>query len=236
MPAPVFHTLPVAEIREEAPGVKTFFFDVPEGLAWEPASHVHVALPGFNANGERHRELVHLMNVCTLMSEGRIGFTTRLDSSDSVFKRALARVEPGDELTLFKFQAEQLLLRDGSPVVALTQGVALAVVRPLALAVTADAEGVPFFTSITVDRSEPGMFSSELAAAPDMRVAVTKTSNRGEFERAVRRLPEPEASSYIVVGSDEFMRGTIALLRELGVADERIILDRNERRRAAYFA
>ncbi len=84
-------TLPIVKTADQAPRVRTFLFDVPDGLTWEPGAHVHVAIPGFNEGDQVRRELVRHMSVSTLPEEGYLGFTTRLDSSDSLFKPSTRR-------------------------------------------------------------------------------------------------------------------------------------------------
>lgn len=230
------YTLPIRAVRDEAPRVRTYLFDIPDGVTWEPGAHVHVALPGFDANGEQHRELTHHLSICTLASEGMLGFTTRLDSSDSVFKTRLATMGVGDELAFFKFNCLGLLRRDGRPVVALSQGVGIATIRPLILATAADATGVPHFTSITTDRDEQGIYASELAKVSSNRIELRRVAGRAAFAQAVSELPQPDACDVIVIGGNAFIRSTYDQLRTLNVADEHILIDRKPMRRAEILA
>lgn len=234
------YTLPIARVIDEAPRVHTFLFETPKGLTWEPGAHMHVGLHGFNANGERHPELVRHMSVSTLIEEGALGFTTRLNSSDSTFKQTLTHMGPGDELSLFKFGSVLALPDDDRPVALLSQGVGIASMRPLLLDFARRrAEGgfsrTPRVTSITVDAGEQGIFEHELESLKASGLTVERARHRADFEAAVRALPDPAGTLFEVVGSDAFLRSAIALLHGLGVADASIVLDKNEAKRAPFF-
>ena len=235
------YTLPIVRVVDEAPHVRTFLFDIPEGLTWEPGAHCHVALPGFDAGDEPNRELVRHMSVCTLPEEGALGFTTRLNSSESEFKRTLAGMSAGDELVFFKFGSILGLPDDGRPVVLLSQGVGIASVRALVLDFARRrAEGgfakTPSVTSVNVGREGAAVYATELDALAVEGLSVSYVTHRSEFEDAVRTLPDPVGSVFEVVGSKGFLTSVIALLRGLGVPDESIILDKKEAKRAPFFA
>ena len=52
------------------------------------------------------------------------------------------------------------------------------------------------------------------------------------FRSALAVVSAPTSSTFHVVGSERFLADIVAELRRLGVADEEIVLDRDERRRA----
>ena len=235
------YKLPIARLVDEALHVRTFLFDIPEGLSWEPGAHCHVALPGFDAGDEPRRELVRHMSVCTLPEEGVLGFTTRLNSSDSEFKRALAGKAAGDELDLFKFGSILRIPDDGRPVALLSQGVGIASMRPLLVdfarrRAAGGFANVPQVTSVNVDASDSPIYGRELAALSCEGLTQRRVAHRAEFESAVRALPDPAGTLFEVVGSNGFLTSTIALLRSLGVPDASIVLDKKEAKRAPFFA
>lgn len=231
------YTLPLIGLVEEGPKIRTFLFNKPEGLTWRPGSHVHVALPGFNADGERHPALVRHMSICTLPEEGRLGFTTRLDSSLSTFKVALGKLYLGNELSFFKFGSALDLARDGRPVVLVTQGVGIAAVRPVILDYARNQTGVPSLTSITVSGGAHGIYQDEFDSMEDVPgLSLRRVSHRAELADAIEAVPDPDGATFEVVGSDAFITGIIAQLRARGVADEHIVLDKNPAKRAPFFA
>lgn len=238
------YKLPIARLVDEAPHVRTFLFDIPDGLTWDPGAHCHVALPGFDADGERHPELVRHMSVCTLAEEGKLGFTTRLNSSDSPFKRTLANKRPGDKLAFFKFGSILGIPDDGRAVVLLSQGVGIASMRPLLLHFARQrAEGglarTPSLTSITVDAGEAPIYGEELGALAVDGLQQQRVSHRADFEKAVREVAaqtQTENALFEVVGSSRFLLSTIALLRSLGVADTSILLDKRPEKAATFFS
>lgn len=119
-------TLPIVKTADQAPRVRTFLFDVPDGLTWEPGTHIHVAIPGFNEGDQVRRELVRHMSVSTLPEEGYLGFTARLDSSDSLFRRTLAGYGVGNRLAFFKCGSILAFPSDDRPVVLLSRDVGVA--------------------------------------------------------------------------------------------------------------
>ena len=236
---PIFYTGAVERTEELACGVRAFYCSVPEGFAWEPGAHAHVGLPGFQEGGKPHRELVHNMSIFTLPEEGQVAFATRLDRSGSEYKRVLAGCGAGDEFTFFREGCGLGLARDGRPVVLLSQGLALAAFRPLVLCAAGDMAGIPQLLSINVRDADESLFAGDLARAaagvPADGIKLVHVRHRGEYEAAVRALPEPAGAAFSVVGSDDFVRGTIALLRGLDVADDDITVDRNASHRAPLF-
>lgn len=235
------HTLPIKRTVDEAPGVRTFLFDIPEGFTWKPGAHIHAAIPGFNEGDTPNRELVRHMSVSTLPEEDALGFTTRLDSSDSQFKRTISGYGPGDELAFFKCGSILGLPDDGRPVVLLSQGVGIASMRPLLVSYArrvgaGELGGTPSVTSITVDAAPAGIFEDELSTLDARDLSIRRVAHRAEFNDAVRALPHPADSLFEVVGSDAFLRSAIALLRTLGVPDTSIVLDKKEAKRAPFFA
>ena len=232
---PTFYPATIERIEDMGPGVRAFYCAVPVGFAWEPGAHAHVGLPGFQEGGKPHRELVHNMSIFTLPSEGQVGFVTRLDRSGSDYKRVLAGCGAGDTLTFFREGCGLGLARDGRPVVLLSQGIGMAPLRPLLHAAAADMTGIPQLTSINVCDVDEPVFAADLAPLAGGALAVSHVRHRGAFEEAVRALPDPAGTSFTVIGGDDFVRSTIALLRGLGVADADIAVDRNESHRRPLF-
>ena len=233
---PTFYPSTIERVEDLGPGVRAFWCAVPAGFSWEPGAHAHVGLPGFQEGGKPHRELVHNMSIFTLPREGQVAFATRLDRSGSEYKRVLAGLGAGDAATFFREGCGLQLLRDGRPVALLSQGLGLSPLRPLLLAAAEDGAGIPQLTSINVRDAEESFFAADLAPLADSGIELVHVRHRDAFEAAVRTLPEPVATAFTVVGSDEFVRSTIALLRALGVADAAIAVDRNETHRAPLFA
>lgn len=234
------YTLPLVGMVEEAQNVRTFLFPIPEDFTWNPGAHIHVGLPGFNANGERHPQLVRHLSICTLPEEGKLGFTTRLDSSESQFKTTLRTLRPNDELTFFKCGSVLDFKRDERPVVLVSQGVGIASMRPLILAYVRDRVGIPSLTSLTVDSAEHGIYEREFEDLHAPNLELRRLAHRDElFDALADRSNQGDSAGakpvFEVVGSDAFLRTVIAKLRELGVADADIILDKNDAKRAPFF-
>ncbi|MDD2214708.1 MAG: hypothetical protein PHR21_09265, partial [Oscillospiraceae bacterium] len=125
-------------------GVRRFDLAIPPQVqSWEPGAHTHVALPDFMQKEGPIRDLVRHMSICTLPEEGRLSFVTRINRQPTVFKTRLFQAKPGDTLALFKIGSCLPLARDGRPLVMLTMGLAAATIRPLLLAASRNAQGIP---------------------------------------------------------------------------------------------
>lgn len=237
-------SLPLTRIVDEGPEVKTYYFSVPQDCTWTPGAHLHVGLPELVFDGERHPDLVRHMSICTLPG-GELGFTTRLNTSDSHFKSVLRGAQLGDQYTFFRCGCAIGLRRDDRPVVLLSQGVGVAAMRPLSLEYQRDQRGVPLLVNLTVDRADQGIFEAELAGLGAPNYLYRRARNRADFAESVRALPQGVgdlppvniADSWVaVIGSDQFMADTVQLARSLGADDDLILVDLPLRKRTAFFA
>lgn len=89
----IIYPVKLLETRDFGGAARAFYFEKPQGFSWDEAAHMHLALPGFDEGGVRNKALIHHLSIITLPEEGRVGFLTRLDSSDSVYKKNAGRAE-----------------------------------------------------------------------------------------------------------------------------------------------
>lgn len=221
------------ETKELGGAVRVYYFEKPEGLSWREAEHIHLALPGFDAGETRDKGLVHHLSIVTLPEEGRVGFVTRLDSSDSRYKRALERMKPGDTACLFKPGNLLALRRDGRPVALLAMGVAADVLRPLALRLSQSGEGVPSLTALLAERGADWPFREEILALRAPGLSIRCLPDRESYMAALRALDLPGNTLYLTVGSDPFIGGCVRALMEKGIALADIVIDLKEEKRLA---
>ena len=229
------HQVAINQIKAEGERINSFYFPVPDDFRWEEGAHIHVALEGFNEGDVRNKELVRHMSITTLPEEGRLGFTTRLDSSDSVYKRALSRHRVGDPLYLFKSGSRLTLRREERPLVVFSMGVAMSAVRPLALCYAQNRQGIASLRSITVNSRQTYPFQEELQALNAPGLSLCHLRHRAELTEEIERLDFLNHPLYYVVGSDEFLRDVITLLRQRGAEDGDIILDMKAEKRSALY-
>src|SRR5699024_957636 len=91
----------INEIVEEAPEIKTYMLDCPEGFTWEEGAHTHFAFEGFNAGDKPNRSLIRHMSISTLSHEKTIGITSRIKEECLEFKNILSYLEIVNEDALF---------------------------------------------------------------------------------------------------------------------------------------
>ena len=225
----------ISRIEDLGDRVSVYYFDKPEGFGWDEGAHVHLALPGFNTGEFPDKALVRHMSILTLVDEKSVGVITRLDSSDSEYKRRLAAMKPGEECYLFKTGSALKLKRDGRPVVILSMGVAIGAARPLAISYANKPEGIPGMTSITVNRRESYPFQDEMErlTAPDLKLIHVK--NRAAYRDALRGLSIENRPWFLIIGSDDFLRESIFALRDKGLPIDDMVVALKPEKRAALF-
>ncbi len=231
----IIYRVRIKEIRETGKGMMSFFVTKPEGFEWEEATHIHAALPDYDRDSIPNKALVHHLSIISLPQEDEIIITTRLDSSDSLYKKRLANLQAGDELVLFKSGSYLRFRRDGRAVVLITMGVAAAVARPLVLAYLNNQEGIPSFTCISVNRERPIPFETEMDDIKAPGLGLVRLSHRSELQQYIDSIKAETHALYLLLGRDEFLRDVILALRSKGIADEDMVLDLKSEKRAALY-
>ena len=219
----------INQIIDESPEVKTYLLDLPEGFTWQEGSHTHFAFEGFNAGDKPNRGLIRHMSICTLPHENAIGITTRIKDQCSEFKAILRGMKPGDEVAIFKTHSNVPLKREGKNIYLLSSGVGLATFRPLVLEYLRNPEGVRRIHSLNIDSSRQYLFQDVFATSPEDNFTAHFAGSRAEYYEAVESLADDADGLFYIVGSDDFLKENIGLLRGQGVTREQILLDKRER-------
>ncbi|MEW8966962.1 dihydropteridine reductase [Exiguobacterium alkaliphilum] len=217
---------PILDVIEEAADTYTFRLERPDGFTWEEGAHTHFALEGFNKEERPNRSLIRHMSISTLPREGVIGITTRIKEECSEFKTILRQMALGENVAIFKTYSNVPLKRVGKNVYLLSAGVGLATFRPLVLDYLSDGEGVPHLHSLNVDSSANYLFKDVFTSTDTFTADFV--DSRVRYHEAVKTLAQDLDGLYYVVGSDDFLRETIATLRERGIAREQIVLDKHD--------
>lgn len=217
---------PILDVVEEAADTYTFRLERPDGFTWEEGAHTHFALEGFNKEERPNRSLIRHMSISTLPQEGVIGITTRIKEECSEFKTILRGMALGENVAIFKTYSNVPLKRVGKNVYLLSAGVGLATFRPLVLDYLADGEGVPHLHSLNVDSSANYLFKDVFTSTDTFTADFV--DSRVRYHEAAKTLAQDMDGLYYVVGSDDFLRETIATLLERGIAREQIVLDKHD--------
>lgn len=226
----------INKIIEETPEVKTYMLERPEGFSWEEGAHTHMALKGFNEGEKPNKGLVRHMSIATLPNENAIGITTRIRELCSEYKAILRTLKVGDEVALFKTHSNVPLRREDKNVYLLSAGVGLATFRPLVLEYFERPDNIKQIYSLNIDSSRDYLFTDIFKTDSDKNFTAQFVDNRNDYYEEVKNLAQDKDGIFYVVGSDEFLKENIAVLREQGIADEQIMLDKRERQRAEFFA
>lgn len=222
------------EVVAEAPSVKTFHFSIPQGYSWHEGAHLHLAMAEYDLSLGRDPNRIRHMSIATLPREGSMAITTRL-TADSPFKRALAELRPGATMQLFHIGSRLRLRRKGRPLVLLSNGVGLAAFRPLILEYLNNPEGIPALHSFSMSRPDERFYEKDLAMPASPSFSHDWFSRRDQFHEAYGQEHFKEALFYLV-GSELFLRDSIYRLRQLGVADDDMILDKKPPVRKMFFS
>ena len=218
----------INKIIEETPEVKTYLLDCPQDFTWEEGSHTHLALEGFNAGDKPNRSLIRHMSITTLPHENSIGITTRIREQCSEFKSILRNLEVGNEVALFKTHSNVPLKREDKNVYLLSSGVGLATFRPLVLDYLDRADNVNQIHSLNIDSSKDFLFPSIFESVPAKKFTSQFVDNRKDYYEEVKNLAQDSDGIFYIVGSDEFLVQNIEVLREQGIKQEQIMLDKRE--------
>jgi ferredoxin--NADP+ reductase len=219
--------LKLVEIKEEAPGTKSYLFDIPEGFSWDEGANIHIAFDDFIGPDGPNKTLVRHLSIMTLQKEGKLGFTTRVPGSGSAYKQRLSNIEIGTEMLAFKPKNELKLARNGRPLVMVSMGVGVATIRPLILAYLADQTGMPKVVNLNVDRGENHIYKKELNVEFPFCVNDWVTSRIELYDHLADYAKERD-NQYYIIGSDEFIAQILSFLMERGVDPTDLIIDRAE--------
>lgn len=226
----------INQIIDETPEVKTFLLDCPEDFIWEEGAHTHFALEGFNEGDSPNRSLIRHMSISTTAEENLIGITTRIKEFPSEFKSVLSGLKIGDKVALFKTGSNCMLKRDNRNLYFLSSGVSLATFRPLAVNYLKNSEDINHVYSLNVDSSKDYLFTDIFETNFDNKITSHFVDNRDAYYEELKKLADDKNGLFYIVGSDEFLAQNIALLREAGISDDNLLLDKYEKRRAEFLA
>ncbi|MBN7577227.1 MULTISPECIES: hypothetical protein [Clostridium] len=228
------YTLKIIDIIDETDNTKTYFFEKPENLTWEPGSHTHIGHIGFDIGDQPRKEWVRHMSIITLPEENKIAITTRVPGSKSEFKNKLAELKTGDEVAFFKIGSRMGLRRINRPIILISMGVGIATMRPLILSFINDKTNIPYLLNINIDSSDKFVFKNQLDKLADENYKNYWINSRTSFYEMLSKLMKSENAIYYVVGSDAFIKDIIQRLRVNSIKIEEIIIDRKDERKQKF--
>lgn len=226
----------ILDIKEEYKNVYTYTLEKPEDLFWDEGSSFHLGLPGYDEGDEANKKLIHHLSINTLTDEGNIRFTTKIPIRKSVFKKALSKLEPGDEVTIFKLKSNVALKRDDKAIVLLSQGLAMSTMRPLIKKFEIDNSNIPELISVNVNKKDNHLYEKDFECIDGSAFIKYWIESRAEYLDKLKEYATEKSDAYFyVVGSEMFVLDSLYILRENGIADEQIIIDKDLEKRDIVF-
>lgn len=222
----------ILDIKEEYKYVWTYTLEKPDDLKWQEGSSFNLALPGSDDGEEINKKLIHHLSINTLTSEGNIRFTTKIPIRKSPFKKVLSSLKIGDVVTIFELNSNMALKRDGRPIIALSQGLAMSTIRPLIKSFEVDNSSIPEFISVNVNQKDNHLYESDFENIDGSILIKYWLDSRGSYLEKIKELANEKSNAYFyVVGSEIFLLDTLYILLEEGISEDAIVIDKDKEKR-----
>lgn len=215
----------VTEIVEEAPETFTFKFAVPENIKWKLGTYAHFLATDLEGNKPFKENLVREISIMSHPNENYIGFTTRIRSNASDFKRALGKLQVGDKIRIFFFGSHIKLPKTKTPVVFISMGVGIATFRPF-IKELLEKYSETTITNINIERSGKFVYQDELSTLPADKVKNVLVSSRKELYASIDKTLSNKDNVYYVVGSKQFNKDIGKYLKQNNVDKKSIRFDK----------
>lgn len=205
----------------------TLYFDIPEGFSWEPSAHISLALKGYDKEGEFDKDYIRKFSINTLMCEGKIGITTRTDSSDSLYKKMIKSMEVGEKCNIIESGCRLPIRREGKDIVLISMGVGMATMRPLINSMINDLDGIKSVTNISVNKTDNFLYKDEMNAEDHLVCNSIYCHHRTDLKETIENLCHDTSDKiFYVVGSRDFVQNMVTMLKSNGVKKENIMIDK----------
>ncbi|WP_437130741.1 hypothetical protein [Peptostreptococcus russellii] len=214
------------DIIDEGDKRVSLYFDIPKDFVWEAGAHISLALEGYDNKRSVNKDYVRKFSIQTLMNEGKIGVTTRLDSSDSVYKEKIASLKIGDYCYIIESGCRMSLRRENKDIVLISMGVGMATMRPLVHAFEECPDGIRSLTNICVNKTDNILYKNEFDSMKDICDSHC-CHNREELKVDLAEIcKESKDKIFYLVGSKPFVENMVSQLRGHNVAKENIVIDK----------
>jgi ferredoxin-NADP reductase len=226
----------IKEKREVAKGTVLVIFDLGgEHVDYRPGQYFWVELPDRGYHDEKGLRR-HISIVTSPTERGVLGFATRM--RDSAFKRTLAELEVGDEVTVEEPRGSFVLPEDtGRDYVFVAGGIGITVFRSM-LRYIADT-GEPYRVTLVYSNRdrESAAFLDEIQEfeerIPALRVVLTMTQDEG-WDGESRRIDADmlrdhlgtvDGYVFLIAGPPNMAKAVEQNLKDAGVEEERVLAD-----------
>lgn len=118
--------------------------------------------------------------------------------------------------------------KDAKNIYLLSAGVGLATFRPLILEYFERPGNIEHMHSLNIDSSREFIFTDIVTSNSERNFTAQFVDHRNEYYETVKKLAIDKNGVYYVVGSDEFLKQNIEVLKEQGIRPNQIVLDKHE--------
>jgi len=190
---------------------------------WHEGDHAMLIL---NVNGDL---VGKKLSFASLAEDGLIRFTTRINKEASDYKKTLLSLVRGEEVKISEPSGDFKLRREKRPLVLVSNGVGIAVMRPLMQLYLRDKKDIPKMINMNVD-SRSNIYKDEFAKVQDDDFKVYYLSHRASYYSMLYHELKLLSQSFIekpivyMSGSDEFVEETWSYLKDLEFADDDLIM------------
>lgn len=212
--------------RQEAPDTVSFHFGSRKLKGWRPGQHLRYRLPHPEADG---RGTTRRFTIASAPCEHNIMLTTRFSAEGSTFKKALRGLRIGGEVEVDELGGGFTLSEADRRHVFLAEGVGAAPYR--AILVDLEHRKAPFDVDFFFADAR-GAFPyrarlSELAGRrPGLRIRWFPGETRIDARAVAQAVGDLEGPMFYVCGPTSFVEAYHRLLRDLGVPESRLRLER----------
>lgn len=224
------HRIKVQKIIQVDAYTQTIWFEIPEKFKWLEGSS---GLFAFKQAFKRFIIDIRYMRYMTVARNEEKTFleiTCRVPGSESLFKKEVMNLKPGDEMILYNVKQHCPLIREDKHLVFLSMGIGMVTYKNLFESYESDKAHIPSITSINVDHHQTKLY---INAFPNVQKYYCV--NRKEYNDIVEQyLGQPNTSFYLV-GSETFLHDMIKKLKNAGISNHDIIIDRSNYLRRRYY-
>lgn len=233
----VTYKVRIKNIIDEGKKRATYVFEKPKEFSWQEGSHISLALEEGLTNGQVNKDLMRKFSIATTLDEGVISISTRLDSSDSIYKKKLSTLCPGDQCYIYGCESKMPIRREDKNLVFISMGVGMATMRPIIRTYQQDQTGVRSVKNICVDRTGDHLYKDEISCDKSLNIDTLVAKSRGEFKDILDDglSIDYNDSIFYIVGSNEFLKDTIKLLKDKNVRKENIMIDKSSESLEKYY-
>ncbi len=217
----------LTDITAESTAITSFHLMASRPVDYIAGQFIEVTLPHADPDDRGIRRWFTLSSSPT---QPEITVTVRCGGSKSSFKRALQRLQPGDEVQISDPLGDFVLPLDGNlPMVWIAGGIGITPFRSMArwLADTNDKREVLLFHSI--HGREEAVFADTMQQAGIIEHyltdTATSTQNRLSAKDILGRIKDPSRPYYYISGPEQMVEALATDLQASGINRQRIVSD-----------